>query len=103
VTGGRPDDFTPELGTGNRGSGMEGRAILDPSKVRSEPKGPGIIVGSVLSIRDGTYIVRDRDGNEVVLKSTPKTEVQSVISMGERVEANVDSSGMLMQIKPAGK
>lgn len=101
VTGGRPDEQTPRLGTGNRGTGEPGRPLLDPSKVRSEPAGPGTIVGQVLSIRGNTYVVRKSDGHEVVLKSTKATDVQSVIHMGETVEARVDSAGVLTQLRPA--
>jgi len=60
-------------------------------------------VGQVLSIRDDTYIVREPDGHEVVLKSTKATDVQSVINMGETVEAQVDSAGVPTQIRPAGR
>lgn len=101
VTGGRPDEQTPRLGTGNRGTGEPGRPLLDPSKVRSEPTGPGTIVGQVLSIQGDTYIVRKPNGHEVVLKSTPATDVQSVIHMGETVEAHVDSAGVMTQLRPA--
>ena len=103
VTGGRPDEQTPQLGTGNRGTGAPGRPLLDPSKVRSEPAGPGTIVGQVLSIRGDTYIVRKPDGHEVVLKSTKATDVQSVIHIGETVEARVDSAGVLTQLRPAAE
>lgn len=102
VTGGRPDEQTPRLGPGNRGTGQPGRPVIDPSKMRSKPAGPGTIVGQVLSIQDDTYIVRAPDGHEVVLKSTNATKVDSVISMGEAVEATVDSAGVLTQIKPTG-
>lgn len=101
VTGGRPDEQTPRLGTGNRGTGEPGRPILDPNKVRSKPAGPGTIVGQVLSIQGDAYIVRTPNGHEVVLKSTTTTDVQSVIHMGETVEASVDSAGVLTQLRPA--
>jgi len=47
--------------------------------------------------------VRQPDGHEVMLKSTNATDVQSVINMGETVEAEVDGAGLLTQIKPAGR
>ena len=100
VTGGRPDEQNPQLGPGNRGTGDPGRPLLDPSRVRSKPAGPGIVKGQVLSIDGETYIVRQPDGHEVVLKSTKATEVPSMIHMGESVEATVDSAGILTQIKP---
>ncbi len=103
VTGGRPDKQSPQLGPGNRGTGQPGRPLIDPSQVRSKPAGPRTIVGQVLSIRDDTYIVREPDGHEVVLKSTKATDVQSVINMGETVEAQVDSAGVPTQIRPAGR
>ena len=101
VTGGRPDEPSPQLGPGNRGMGQSGRPLIDPSKVRSDPSGPGTIVGQVLSIQGDTYIVRKPDGHEVVLKSTKATDVQSVINMGETVEAQVNVAGALIQIKPS--
>lgn len=103
VTGGRPDEQGPRLGPGNRGTGEPGRPLIDPSQVRSVPSGPGTIIGQVLSIVGDTYVVRQSDGHEVILKSTNATDVQSVINMGETVEAQVDSAGVLTQIKPAGR
>jgi len=103
VTGGRPDEQSPRLGTGNRGTGEPGRPFLDPSQMRSAPSGPGTIIGQVLSILGDTYIVRQPDGHEVMLKSTNATDVQSVINMGETVEAEGDGAGLLTQIKPAGR
>jgi hypothetical protein len=55
----------------------------------------------VLSIAGDTYVVRQPNGREVTLKSTNATEVQSVINMGETVEAQVDGAGLLTHIKPA--
>ncbi|WHZ29891.1 MAG: hypothetical protein OJF51_004693 [Nitrospira sp.] len=101
VTGGRPDEQGPRLGPGNRGTGEPGRPLIDPSQVRSAPSGPGTIIGQVLSIAGDTYVVRQPDGHEVMLKSTNATDVQSVIHMGETVEAQVDGAGVLTQIKPA--
>ena len=103
VTGGRPDEQGPRLGPGNRGTGEVGRPLIDPSQVRSAPSGPGTIIGQVLSIAGDTYVVRQSNGHEVTLKSTNATDVQSVINMGETVEAQVDGAGVLTQIKPAGR
>ena len=103
VTGGRPDEQGPRLGPGNRGSGEPGRPLIDPSQVRSAPSGPGSIIGQVLSIVGDTYVVRQSNGHEVMLKSTNATDVQSVIHMGETVEAQVDGAGVLTQIKPASR
>ena len=75
--------------------------MIDPSQVRSAPSGPGTIIGQVLSIAGNTYVVRQPDGHEVMLKSTGATDIQSVINMGETVEAQVDGAGVLTQIKPA--
>ena len=101
VTGGRPDEQGPRLGPGNRGTGEPGRPLIDPSQVRSAPSGPGTIIGQVLSIAGNTYVVRQPDGHEVMLKSTDATDIQSVINMGETVEAQVDGAGVLTQLKPA--
>ncbi len=101
VTGGRPDEQNPQLGPGNRGTGEPGRPILDPSRIRSKPSGPGMIKGQVLSIQGETYIVRKPDGYEVILKSTKATEMPSMIHMGETVEATVDAAGIPTQIKPS--
>ncbi|HSA86117.1 MAG TPA: hypothetical protein VLE46_08040 [Nitrospira sp.] len=70
---------------------------------RSKPSGPGTIRGQVLSIQGETYIVREPDGHEVILKSTKATEAHSRIHMGETVEATVDSAGILTQIKPTNR
>ena len=103
VTGGKPDEQSPRLGPGNRGTGEPGRPLIDPSQVRSAPSGPGTIIGQVLSITGDTYVVRQSNGHEVMLKSTSATDVQSVINMGETVEAQVDGAGVLTQIKPAAR
>jgi len=100
VTGGRPDEQNPRLGPGNRGTGEPGRPLIDPSRIRSKPSRSGMIKGQVLSIQGETYIVREPDGHELILKSTKATEVPSMIHMGESVEATVDSAGILTQIKP---
>lgn len=101
VTGGKPDEQSPRLGPGNRGTGEPGRPLIDPGQVRSAPSGPGTIIGQVLSITGDTYVVRQSNGHEVMLKSTSATDVQSVINMGETVEAQVDGAGVLTHIKPA--
>ena len=46
------------------------------------------------------YIVRKPNGKEAVLKSTKDTEMSSAIHMGETVEAEVDSAGVMTQLKP---
>jgi hypothetical protein len=106
ATGGRPDSQAPQLGPGNRGTGQrgaEGMSSLDPGKIRSEPSGPGPVVGQVLSIQNDVYIVRQPDGMEVILRTDNHTEVQSTINMGETVEAQVDNAGRVTELKPAGK
>ena len=100
VTGGRPDEQNPQLGPGNRGTGEPGRPLIDPSRVRSKPSGPGRIKGQVLSIQGETYVVREPDGHEVILKSTKDTEMPYMIQMGETVEGTVDSAGIPTKIKP---
>ena len=60
-----------------------------------------MIKGQVLSIQGETYIVREPDGHEVILKTTKDTVMPSMISMGETVEATVDSAGIPTQIKPS--
>ena len=103
-TGGRMDEHKSPLGSGNRGSGLEGPGkSIDPGKVRSAPTGAGRIVGQVLAIQGDTYIIRQPDGHEVTLNSTKKTDMPAVIGMGDKVEAQVDATGAVTQIKPAKK
>lgn len=105
ATGGRPDQQDSQLGSGNRGSGQrgsDGASSVDPGKVRSAPSGPGRIVGQVLAIEKDVYIVRKPDGHEVTLRADNNTDVQSTINMGETIEAQVDTSGRLRQLKPLG-
>ncbi len=106
VPGGRSDSQGSQLGSGNRGTaqrGSDGVSSLDPGKVRSAPAGAGLIVGQVLSIDKDVYIVRKPDGHEVTLRADRNTQVQTVISMGETVEAQVDAAGRLTQLRPAQK
>ena len=103
-TGGRMDEQKSQLGSGNRGTGMDGIGkSIDPGKVRSGPTGAGRIVGQVLAIQGDTYIIRQPDGHEVTLNSTKKTDMPAVIGMGDKVEAQVDNTGAVTQIKPATK
>jgi hypothetical protein len=101
ITGGRTDEQTPQLGTGNRGTGQQGGSLIDPGKVRSTPSGPGQIVGRLLAIQDGIYIVRKVDGQEVALRPDQHTELESTIRIGGRVVAQVDNTGTLAHMKPA--
>ena len=101
VTGGRPDDQRPQPGSGNRGTGQQGGSAIDPGKVRSTPTGTGQIVGRLLSIQDGTYIVRKVDGQEVVLRPDRNTELESTVTIGGRVVAQLDKTGTLTSMKPA--
>lgn len=52
-------------------------------------------------VQGDTYIVREPNGPEVILKSKKATEVPSMIRLGETVEATVDSAGIPTQIKHA--
>src|SRR3712207_2554605 len=106
VPGGRSDSQGSQLGSGNRGTaqrGSDGASSVDPGKVRSGPASAGVIVGQVLSIDKDVYIVRKPDGHEVTLQADQSTDVQTVISMGQTVEAQVDAGGRLMQLRPAQK
>jgi hypothetical protein len=101
VTGGGPGDRRPQLGSGSRGTGQQGVSTLDPGKVRSTPTGPGQIVGRLLSIQDGVYIVRKVDGQEVVLRPDQNTELESTVTIGGRVVAQLDKAGTVTHMKPA--
>jgi hypothetical protein len=100
--GGRPDKQTPQLGTGNRGTGQEGalgHSGLDPGRVRSEAEGPAHVVGRVLMVRGDTYIVRQANGQEISLTVDRDTNIAGVVNLGERIEADIDAAGRVKEIR----
>jgi hypothetical protein len=101
--GGRPDAQKPQLGSGNRGSaqrGSVGASSVDPSTVRSEVTGPAHVIGQVLTIDGDSYVIRDKQGNEVILKVDPSTDMEGLINMGAKVAADVEADGRVSRLKP---
>lgn len=101
--GGRPDAQKPQLGSGNRGSAQRGSAgpsSVDPSTVRSEVTGPAHVIGEVLKIDGDSYVIRDKEGNEVILKVDPSTDMDGLINMGAKVAADVEVNGRVSRLKP---
>ena len=100
--GGRPDAQSPQLGPGNRGTGQRGSAgtsSVDPGKVRSEVTGPGRVVGQVLTIDGDSYIIRDKQGNEITFRIDRNTAMEGLINMGANIEADVEAGGRISRIQ----
>ncbi|HZS11126.1 MAG TPA: hypothetical protein VFA38_02680 [Nitrospirales bacterium] len=100
--GGRLDETQPQLGSGNRGSGLRGSSgasSVDPSHVRKDPAAAGRITGDVLSIDGGTYIVRDEQGNELALHTDKRTLFSGVVRIGEHIVADIEPGGRVATIR----
>jgi hypothetical protein len=99
--GDRSDEQQPQLGSGNRGSGLRGSdASVNPSRVRKAAPA-GTVTGDVLEIDGKTYIVRDAKGNEITLRTDEQTRIDGVIRIGARVVADVDRNGHVGSIARA--
>ncbi|HKN86059.1 MAG TPA: hypothetical protein VJV04_04320 [Nitrospiraceae bacterium] len=99
--GGRPDAQRPQLGTGNRGTGQRGSAgasSVDPSKVRSKA-GPGRVIGQVLIIDGDSYVIRDKQGQELTFRIDRSTAVEGLINMGAKVAADVEADGRVSRLE----
>jgi hypothetical protein len=100
--GGRSDAQTPQLGTGNRGTGQRGSAgagSVDPSKVRSEVTGPGRVIGQVLMIDGDSYVIRDKQGQELTFRVDRSTAMEGLIHMGAKVAADVEADGRVSRLQ----
>lgn len=100
--GGRHDAQTPQLGSGNRGSsqrGSAGTSSVDPNKIRSGFTGPGQVIGQVLTIDGDSYVIRDKQGHEVMLTIDRNTNMEGLINMGAKVEAHVEADGRVSRLK----
>jgi hypothetical protein len=100
--GDRPDSQQPQLGSGNRGSGQrgsDGTTSVDPGKVRSGATGPGRIVGQVLTIDGDSYVIRDKEGKEITLKTDRHTDMEGMINMGATVEADLAANGHVIRLR----
>jgi hypothetical protein len=100
--GDRPDSQQPQLGSGNRGSGQrgsDGTTSVDPGKVRSGATGPGQIVGQVLKIDGDSYVIRDKEGKEITLNIDRHTDMEGMINMGAKIEADLAANGHVIRLR----
>ena len=59
-----------------------------------------VIKGNLVGIDYGDYIVKDKDGQEVRVHMTNKTQTMGQLKKGDRVEAKVDDQNNALLIRP---
>jgi DNA-directed RNA polymerase subunit H (RpoH/RPB5) len=69
---------------------QEGASRLEQAKV---------IKGDLVRIDYGDYIVKDKDGKEVIVHVDRKTQTMGQITKGDRVEAKVDEQNHALSIR----
>ncbi|HZS11198.1 MAG TPA: hypothetical protein VFA38_03040 [Nitrospirales bacterium] len=61
---------------------------IGASPASSDPtSGGGVVVGDVLNIEGGEYILKDISGHEIHLRVDQSTELRDRIKVGDKVEA----------------
>jgi hypothetical protein len=58
-----------------------------------------VIKGDLVGIDYGDYIVKDKDGNEVRIHVSKKTQAMGQLKKGDRVEAKVDDNNNALMIR----
>ena len=58
-----------------------------------------VIKGDLVRIDYGDYIVKEKDGNEVTVHVSKKTQTMGQIKKGDRVEAKVDNQNNALMIR----
>ena len=58
-----------------------------------------VIKGDLVRVDYGDYIVKDKDGQEVRVHMTKKTQVMGQLQKGDRVEAKVDDQNNALLIR----
>jgi hypothetical protein len=69
---------------------QEGASRLEQAKV---------IKGDLVRVDYGDYIVKDKDGKEVIVHIDRKTQMMGQIMKGDRVEAKVDDQNHALSIR----
>ena len=77
---------------------LPGVSLQAAQELRGTPA-PKIIHGQVRQIEGGSYLIRDRAGNETRLVTDPNTDLEGTISMGAEVAAEVETNGRVKSIK----
>lgn len=58
-----------------------------------------VIKGDLVRIDYGDYIVKEKDGQEVHVHMTKKTQIMGQLAKGDRVEAKVDDQNNALTIR----
>jgi hypothetical protein len=58
-----------------------------------------VIKGDLVRIDYGDYIVKDKDGKEVIVHVTNRTQMMGQLKKGDRVEAKVDERNHALAIR----
>ncbi len=59
-----------------------------------------VIKGDLVRVDYGDYIVKEKDGQEVRVHTTNKTQIMGQLKKGDRVEAKVDDQNNALLIRP---
>ena len=58
------------------------------------------IRGNVVRVEYGSYVVKQKDGTEVILATDNKTQMMGQIKKGDRIEAKVNEKNRVLSISP---
>jgi hypothetical protein len=58
-----------------------------------------VIKGDLVRVDYGDYIVKDKDGQEVRVHVTKKTQIMGQLSKGDRIEVKVDDQNSALSIR----
>jgi hypothetical protein len=58
-----------------------------------------VIKGDLVRIDYGDYIVKDKDGQEVRVHMTNKTQIMGQLKKGDRIEVKLDDKGNALSIR----
>jgi hypothetical protein len=58
-----------------------------------------VITGNLVRIDYGDHTVKDKDGREVHVQVTKKTQIMGQLAKGDRVEAKVDDQNIALSIR----
>jgi hypothetical protein len=78
----------------------EGKAGQVDQKEMTSQKQVHYIRGNVVRVEYGGYVVKQKDGTEVVLATDNKTQMMGQIKKGDRIEAKVNDKNRVLSISP---
>jgi hypothetical protein len=78
----------------------EGKGEQTDQKEMTLQKRVHYIRGNVVRVEYGSYVVKQKDGTEVILTTDNKTQMMGQIKKGDRIEAKVNDQNHALSISP---